>query len=130
MGAQIARLVAGADPLELGPAPGAARVRGTVLLDRVHANLLAAAAQMRIGDSGAEGRMLARYACEVSEDAPEHNVCRSIAALLERCERYIDDERERPRVPHATGYPLVIAGMSLARTPDVALPTADALAGS
>jgi hypothetical protein len=125
-GGQMARLVAGDEPLDLGPAPGTGSLPGDVLLWRVCSYLQTALARMMIRDEPEEYLALARLACEVGEDAPEAAVCRSVLALLDRFERYLS---ERPvelqgdmpgqRFP---GMHLVVTASIVAMTPAVPVP--------
>jgi len=119
-GAQLERLLAGEAPLDLGRAPGAARLRANILLERVCSLLHTAIGMMLRGDDGAEYLALARLACEVGDDAPEAEVCRSVLALLDRHERYAPT---RPADEHPyPGLHLVVTALCVARTPNVALP--------
>jgi hypothetical protein len=69
---------------------------------------------------------LARLACEVGDDAPQAEVCRSVLALLDRFDRYV---ASRPpelvlagpgsRFP---GLHLVVTASIVSLTPDVPLP--------
>src|SRR4051794_37010289 len=87
-GGQMARLVEGSEPLDLGPAAGTGSLPGDVLMWRVCAYLQTAAARMMIRDEPEEYLALARLACEVGEGAPQAAVCRSVLALLDRFDRY------------------------------------------
>ena len=125
-GAQMERLVTGADPLDLGPAPGVGGLTRDVLLWRVCSYLQTAAARMMVRDQPEEYLALARLACEVGDDAAQAPICRSVLALLDRFEQYVADrpaemELTRPgsRFP---GLHLVVTASIVALTPDVALP--------
>ena len=125
-GGQMARLVAGEEPLDLGPAPGQGSLSGDILLARVCAYLQTAAARMMIRDAPEEYLALARLACEVGEDAPQAPVCRSVLALLDRFERYV---AERPAELEMSGpgsrFPgmhLVVTASIVALTPSAPLP--------
>ena len=66
---------------------------------------------------------LARLACDVGDDAPQAPVAASVAAMLDRLDRYADEVgRPRPGMPWAPGAQLAIAAAVVARTPDVPLP--------
>jgi uncharacterized protein len=121
VGGQLERLLAGDEPLELGPAPGADSLARDPLLDRVHAFLVNALGQMFNGLEARESLDLARLSCEVGDDAPQAPVCRSILALLEEQENYVADEPGRP-ARFAPGLHLIVVAAGLARTPDVPLP--------
>jgi uncharacterized protein len=125
-GGQIGRLVAGEDPLDVGPAPGQGDVSRDLLLDRVHDMLVNASGRIMAGEAGEEGIALARLACEVGEDAPQAPVCRSVLALLDRHERRGDEIEtgpplDGPRRRFPSLHLLVVAA-ALARTPSVVLP--------
>jgi predicted TIM-barrel fold metal-dependent hydrolase len=125
-GGQLERLLAGGDPLELGPPPGPAPGAG-LLLDRVHDYLLGAVGRMLVGNPGGEMLDLARLACEVGDDAPEAPVCRSIVELIELAgearELRAQGGPEPDRV--ARSFPAIhvaIAAAAVARTPRVPVP--------
>jgi uncharacterized protein len=125
-GGQIARLVAGEDPLDLGPAPGEAAVSRDLLLDRVHDMLVSAVGRIMADEDGEEAIALARLACEVGEEAPQAPVCRSVLALLDRHERQSAEGEPAPalRGPRRR-FPalhLLVVAAALARTPSVVLP--------
>jgi hypothetical protein len=122
MGAQLERLVSGQAPSDLGPAPGVGRLGTSILLRRVHANLVCAVAQMRTGGAGREGLTLARRACEGAEESPEGPVLRSVLALLDLHRDYLAGGPDEPGVAHAPGYPLVASAAVVAATPDPPLP--------
>jgi uncharacterized protein len=121
LGGQVERLVAGEEPLDLGPAVGDASLTLNPLLDRVHTFLVTALGQALLGNEPEETLQLAALACEVGDDAPEAPVCRSILALIETRERYEPKPGERPprfaKAPH-----FIVMASALARTPDVPLP--------
>jgi hypothetical protein len=125
-GEQMARLVAGEEPLDLGPAPGTANLSHDVLLGRVSAYLQTAAGRMMLRDAAEEYLGLTRLACEVGEDAPQAHVCRSVLALLDRFDRYFDSRP--PELDGTTGgqrFPglhMIVTAAIVAATPDVALP--------
>jgi len=121
LGGQAERLLEGEEPLELGPAPGPARLSRDPLLDRIHTYLISAIGQMLRGVEPAETLALAALACEVGDGAPEAPLCRSILGLLEQRSRYRPTDRDRPP-RFAPGLHLIVAAAGLARTPDVPLP--------
>ena len=126
-GEQTARLMAGEEPADAGPAPGTAEARVDLLLERVHGFLLTAIARTLVGDSGEEAIALARLACEVGDEAPQGPVCRSVLALLDR---HAEFQPEAARIAQAHGgegrqFPglqLMVAAAAVARTPSVAVP--------
>jgi uncharacterized protein len=125
-GGQMERLVTGAEPISLGPAPGTDGLTRDVLLWRVCSYLQTAGARMMIRDAPEEYLALARLACEVGDGAPQAEVCRSVLALLDRFDRYVADhppelELSRPgsRFP---GLHLVVTASIVSLTPDAPLP--------
>jgi uncharacterized protein len=125
-GAQMARLVNGEAPLDLGPAPGEGSLSTDILLARVCAYLQTAVARMMVSDEPLEYLALARLACEVGDDAPQSEVCRNVLALIDRFERYMADrpkelELSRPgsRFP---GMHLIVTASIVALTPAAPLP--------
>ena len=117
MGGQIERLVAGADAVDIGPAPGTGHLSCDVLLERVAAFLAVALNRLLHGEDAEEPLALARLACEVGEDAPQAAACRSVLALLDRRARVQASE-----TPQAPGAHLVVIAAAITRTADVALP--------
>lgn len=117
MGDQLERLVAGADAVDLGPAPGTGQLSCDVLLERVAAFLAVALNRLLHGEDAEEPLALARLACEVGEDAPQAAACRSVLALLDRRARVRASE-----TPQAPGAHLVVIAAAITRTADVALP--------
>src|SRR3712207_3569991 len=49
-GAQLERLIAGEEPVDLGPAPGSQELRLDIVTQRIHDYLVAALSRMLIGD--------------------------------------------------------------------------------
>jgi uncharacterized protein len=121
-GAQARRLVAGEDPLDLGPAPGPDALVADPLLDRVYSFLLSAIGQMLRGIEPEETLQLATLACEVGDDPPQAPVCRSILSLVEARARYEPRPGERPP-RFAPGLHLIVLAATACRTPDVRLPS-------
>jgi hypothetical protein len=128
-GGQMARLVEGEEPLDLGPAPGTDSLSHDPLLARVSTYIQVAAGRMMLRDAAEEYVALTRLACEVGDDAPQAHVCRSILALLDRFRQYqemnppeLEDAGPGSRFP---GLHLIITAAIVAATPDVALPEPD-----
>jgi uncharacterized protein len=124
LGGQAARLVAGEEPHNLGPATGTDRISRDPLLERVHSYLLSAVGQMLGGLDAAETLSLAKLACEVGNDAPQAPVCRMILALIDEQSRYRPDTAQDPPRRFTPGVQLIVAAAGLSRTPDVTLPPA------
>ncbi len=120
LGGQMERLVEGGEPLDLGPAPGTEGIRADVLLQRIEAFLVIAVNRLMHGENAEEPLALARLACEVGEDAPQADVCRSVLALLDRRERLAGQGGSS--TPQAPGVHLAVIAAAVTRTPDVALP--------
>jgi len=120
-GGQLERLLAGDDPLDLGPAPGPALPRPP-LLDRVFTLLVGALARMLEGRPASDLVQLARLGCQVDSESEEAPVLREIAELLDRQQHcaqttHLDGNR-------AAGFHLVLAAAALAAAPDAPLPEA------
>ena len=121
MGGQVARLLDGEEPADLGPAPGAERLGSDVLLDRVHTFLLTSIGLGFAGIEPTETLALATLACDVGDDAPQADICAWILALIEERADYQPGGPERPS-RFAPGLPLLVLAATLARTPDVPVP--------
>jgi uncharacterized protein len=122
LGGQAERVLAGDDPLDLGPAPGQAGLDYDVRLERIGTLLNLAIGRMLMGRTGWEPLSLARLACDLGDpDAPESDVCRNILALLEGQERLAAAD-PKCSAPFGPGIRLVMLAACVARTPDVALP--------
>ncbi len=120
-GGQLECLLAGGDPLDLGPAPGPGPARPP-LLERVLTLLVGALARMLEGRPASDLVQLARLGCQVDGESGEAPVLREIAELLDRQQRYatttqLDGMR-------AAGFHLVLAAAALAAAPDPPLPAA------
>jgi hypothetical protein len=121
-GGQFERLVAGQEPLDLGPAPGPPPGRAP-LVERVFTLLVAALARMLEGRA-AEGLVqLARLGCEVEGNDRDAQVLHDVAELLDRQQRYAQTTVLDGR--RAAGFHLVLAAAALAATP-AASPAASA----
>jgi uncharacterized protein len=121
-GGQLERLLAGGEPLDLGPPPGTGSLPDDPLLDRVHTFLVSSLGQMFNGLPADETLALAALACEVGDDAPQARVCRSILALLEERRSYRRPGDDGRPLRFAPGLHLIVVAAGLARTPDVPLP--------
>lgn len=115
-GAQIERIVACEDTLDVGPAPGPGALRSDPLLARVGHYLVSAIATSIAAADGAEHIDLARLACAVGDDAPQAPLCRSIVSLLELAAAQDAGETAQDRIGRAH---LLVAAAALAATPDV-----------
>ncbi|MHB1833930.1 MAG: amidohydrolase family protein [Solirubrobacteraceae bacterium] len=125
-GGQLERLLAGAEPLDLGPPPVQPVPEPGPLLERVHTLLIAAAARLTGGYPAEEYLELARLACDLPPDHPDAPAAGSIRELLQRHAAYTatDPPRRGPRVP---GVHLIFVAAAIARTPWLPLPDRGAL---
>ena len=127
-GGQAARLVAGEEPLDAGPAVGPEALSSDPLLDRAYTFLVSAIGQMFNGIDAEETLALAALACDVREDSPHAEVCRAVLELLSLTAQApgaapAEPDESAPRAQRISpGIPLVIAAAALVRTPDVPLP--------
>ena len=121
-GGQLERLLAGVEPLDLGPAPSAPAAGPGPLLERVHSLLVAAAARLTAGYPADEYLELARLACRLPGDHPDAAAAASVRELLDRHAAYLatDPPRSGPRVP---GIHLIFVAAAIARTPSLPLPS-------
>ena len=117
-GGQLERILAGNDPLDLGPAPGTAAQR-TPLVDRVFTLLVGALARMLEGRAANELVQLARLGCQVDGESGDGRVLREIAELLDRQQGYAQATSLDGR--RAAGFHLVLVAAALAATPDARL---------
>jgi uncharacterized protein len=117
-GGKLERLLAGAEPLGLGPAPTAPAPTPGPLLECVHALLVAAAARLTACYPADEYLELARLACEPPAGHPDAAVAASVRELLDRHAAYLatDPPRCEPRVP---GIHLIFVAAGIARTPNL-----------
>ncbi|HVS29175.1 MAG TPA: amidohydrolase family protein [Solirubrobacteraceae bacterium] len=119
-GGQFVRLIAGEQPLDLGPPPGVAGLAvWDIALDRVYTFLITALGRMMLAMDGSEPLALARLACAVGDDAPQAHVCASINRLLDLREQLLAQAGAAdPRL----GLGLVVIAANIARTPSAPLP--------
>ena len=117
---QSLRIADGA-PLEpAGPAVGEQEHAPHVLLDRVFAFLLLATISAMRGGDPTEPLALARLACDVPDEIDDAPIFAAIVRLLDVFDQYAErhpDDRRR--------LTFLILAATLARTPDVPLPTSD-----
>ncbi len=116
-GGQLARILAGEEPAEAGPAPGAQGLAPDPLLDRVYTFLVASIGQMFRGVEPTETLALTALACAVDDGAPQAEACATVLGLLET--RPLTDDRPSHFAP---GISHVVAAACLARTPGVPMP--------
>jgi hypothetical protein len=116
-GAQLARIVAREETIDLGPAVGDGRIRRDPLLARVEYFLEAAFGIAVCGGDNAEMIDLARLATLVGDDAPQAPLCASIRELLALAmARPPLEEALTERFAHIH---LLVTAAAIAATPDV-----------
>jgi len=115
-GGQIERLLTGAEPLDVGPAPMTTAPGPGPLLERVHTLLVAAAARLTAGYPAHEFLELARLACALPSDHPDADAAASVRALLDRHAAFVasDPPRRGPRPP---GVHMIFVAAAVARIP-------------
>jgi uncharacterized protein len=119
---QALRIAAGEALLPAGPAVGERERPPHVLLDRVAAFLqMAAIGTMRGGDP-TEQLALARLACDVPEEIDDAPLFTAIRGLMDGFEEYSADHPDDRR-----RLSFLILAISVARTPEVPVPAAEAL---
>jgi hypothetical protein len=122
MGGQLERLVAGGDPLDLGPALGRRELAVDLLLRRVETFLTTAIGRLFSDGDATETLALARLACDVRRDDPYAELCASIVRLLDMYARVADPP---PRGPASRGVHLITTAFCLAATPSLGAPARD-----
>jgi uncharacterized protein len=120
-GGQIERILAGEEPLDLGPPPGPPGPLDPGM-ERVVSHLTTAIGRAMAEGDPSESIALARLACDV--DGPEAPSCEAILRLLDLADRHQGPPPPGRRFPRAAGF--VMAAMAVARTPGIALPAEDA----
>jgi len=123
---QLERLLSGETPLDLGPPPGPAERPSDLITERVYLYLSAALARMIVGADAEELVALAALACQVTDDAPEAEICRKMADLIAfQVRSFVDVSPEELAAPSTQRLallgPLLLATV-LAVTPSVPAP--------
>jgi uncharacterized protein len=118
-GGQMQRVLAGGDPLDLGPPPGLARPIDP-LLERVISHGCQAIARMFVRADPSEAVALAKLACGVGEDSDRAHIFAAVLELLELYEENATPVPEGQRIHPAAR--LLLAAVSFARSPDVPFP--------
>jgi predicted TIM-barrel fold metal-dependent hydrolase len=124
--AQLERLLTGEKPLDLGPAPGPAERPSDLITERVYLYLSVALGRMIVGADAEELVALAALACQVTDEAPEAEICRKMADLIAfQARSFVDVSPEELAAPStqrlALLAPLLLATV-LAVTPSVPAP--------
>jgi uncharacterized protein len=117
VGGQVRRLVAGADPVDLGPPPGPPARPPWLAAARALTHLEGAISRAFAGADPREPLALARLACEVPEDDPQRDLLLAVRDLTERAEAAASAREGRA----AVSYP-ALAACLLAGTPGVPVP--------
>jgi predicted TIM-barrel fold metal-dependent hydrolase len=125
-GTQLERLLAGEEPLDLGPAPGPSQLPSDLLLERVSLYVMAALARLIVGVAAEDVIGLARLACNVEGDAPQAPTCEKIAALIDlQIRAFAEVSAEELATPSTQRLSLLaplLLGATLATTPSVPVP--------
>jgi uncharacterized protein len=119
-GGNIARVLDGSAPADLGPAPGAPRAPLDLLLERVVANLCSAFGRLSGQGDPTEPIGLARLSCAVGTDGPHDDVFAAVLEALDHYEAGLAPPPPGQRFPVATRH--LVHALCVARTPDVPLP--------
>jgi hypothetical protein len=121
-GEQLARVVAGEDPVDVGPAPGVHAVGERVIEAERVVSYCAAALQVGFrGMDPAEPIALARLACRTSRDGDVRRLLTYVDGLLEIAQ---ESAAAKPDVPVAV-MPGALIAMVLAGTPEAGVPTVE-----
>ncbi len=124
-GGQIARILAGEEPLDLGPPPGPPGAQDPGM-ERVVSHLMTAMGRAMAEGDPTESIALARLACDL--DGPQADTCRAIFRLLDLADHHHGPPPPGRRFPRGAHF--VMAALAVARTPGIALPAeAGATAG-
>jgi hypothetical protein len=115
-GGQLARLVAGEPPLDLGPAPRHV-LPIDPLLERVFSHLCTVVGQVFARADHRETLGLARLACAVGADADSAPIASAVLELLDSFEEQMAPSQPGQAFPAGTRF--LIAAIFVARTPVV-----------
>jgi hypothetical protein len=120
-GGQLARLVAGEDPMDLGPAPGVDAVGPRVIEAERVVSYCAVALQVAFRNyDPSEPIALARLACRTCRDGDVRTLLGYVDELLTIAQ---ENGRAHPDVPYAM-MPATLQAMVIAGTPTVGTPAA------
>jgi hypothetical protein len=118
-GAQLERILDGADPEPAAPPPGRTRPLDP-LLELTVSHLNQAIARLFARGDPEEPVALARLACAVGEDGPHAQLFSDVLELIDLYEEHLEPPPPGVRFPEAIR--LLLAATTIARTPDVPLP--------
>jgi predicted TIM-barrel fold metal-dependent hydrolase len=114
-GAQLERVVAGEDLLDLGPAPGTGGLGPRVLGFERAVGYLTAAAQMTFrGGDPTESLALARLACQAQAEAEHYDGLRAVDDLIAIAQERFEDRGDPYAGVHAAMAAQVLAGTAAA----------------
>jgi uncharacterized protein len=120
-GGQLARVVAGEEPADLGPPPGVHVVGERVIEAERVVTYCAVALQVAFrGQEPAEPIALARLACRTTRDGDVRALLGYVDALLEIAQ---ENGRAHPEIPFAM-MPATLLAMVIAGTPQAGIPPA------
>lgn len=120
MGGQVARLLAGEEPADLGPPPGQPQQPYDLLLERVVTHLTQTMGRLFVRAEYDEPLALARLACAVGEEGPHAQVCSRVLELLDLFQEHLAPPPDGRPIPPAAR--LIVFALIVARTPDAPLP--------
>jgi hypothetical protein len=114
-GAQLERVVAGEELLDLGPAPGTGGLGPRVLGFERAVGYLTAAAQMTFrGGDPTESLALARLACQAQAEAEHYDGLRAVDDLIAIAQERFEDRGDPYAGVHAAMAAQVLAGTAAA----------------
>jgi predicted TIM-barrel fold metal-dependent hydrolase len=114
-GAQLDRVLAGADLLDLGPAPGTDGLGPRVLgFERAMGYLTAAVQLTYRGGDPREAYSLARLACQAQAEASHYGALREVDRYIAMAEARLDGGAEPYAAVHAGLAALILAGTAAA----------------
>jgi predicted TIM-barrel fold metal-dependent hydrolase len=118
-GGQLARVVAGEDPLDVGPAPGVHAVGQRVIEAERVVSYCSVSLQLAFrGFDPSESISLARLACQTRRDGDVGSLLTYVDGLLTIAQ---ENGRARPEMPFAM-MPATLLAMVIAGTPEVGTP--------
>ena len=125
-GMQLERLLAGEEPLDVGPAPGEPHLPSDLILERVYLYLMAGLARLIVGADAEDVIGLGRLSCKVDEDSPQASTCETIAALIDFQARSVaemsPEDLATPSTQRLGLLAPLLLGATLAATPSVPAP--------